>query len=227
MSSHTQGDCYMACIDDKVTVKLGPRFYLGELLPPATEWEMAVSDSDMCVWVKKGLKDPPAVVLPPIEKAAATPTTSAEGETTSEASSGGAGWAAAPVATAPVAPPVAMAAMEVGTAEAAAMTEAYEAAAAETAAEEEEAATPEEVAAETVMTTEEEPGTSQDEGIIEAMKEAYDMVSTTVSRNTRALAPTQSVQFANTGAAGTHDVPALVHAGGIRGGRGEAARGRR
>ena len=207
---HTQGDCYMASIDDKVTVKLGPRFYLGELLPPATEWDMTVSDSDMCVWVKKGIMDPPAT------------TAEEEGTTTPEASSGGPEWAVGSEA-------VAMAAgAEVGTAEAAAMTEAYEAAAAETAAEEAaaaEAATAEQDAGEPavmVMTTEEDPETSQDEGTIEAMKDAYATVRRDFCLNDKKhWGPRQAQALL----ADTHDVPSSPHTGAVRGGRGGAAGG--
>ena len=44
----------MCCLLQIIT-KLGPRFYLGNLLPRVDDWEMVVSGKDMCVWAKRGV----------------------------------------------------------------------------------------------------------------------------------------------------------------------------
>ena len=48
------GDLYMAAIDEKIVMKIGPRYDLGTLLPSA-DFQVAASGNDYCVWVKKSL----------------------------------------------------------------------------------------------------------------------------------------------------------------------------
>eukprot|EP00898_Chlorokybus_atmophyticus_P002293 jgi/Chlat1/3064/Chrsp21S03381 len=48
----SDADCYMACIDEKVVVKLGPRMDLGANTPDAS-WEAVAFGKDYCVWQKK------------------------------------------------------------------------------------------------------------------------------------------------------------------------------
>ena len=49
-----EADMYFATIDDKVAVKLGPRYDMGELVPKGEDgWELAVSGKDFAVWERK------------------------------------------------------------------------------------------------------------------------------------------------------------------------------
>ncbi|KAK3275553.1 Alpha-amylase A type-1/2 [Cymbomonas tetramitiformis] len=48
-------DMYEAVIDDKVTVKLGPRWDMGDRWPGDTEWEVATCGLDYCIWAHKSL----------------------------------------------------------------------------------------------------------------------------------------------------------------------------
>lgn len=42
---------YVARIDDKITVKLGPRYDMGPHMPPKGDgWEMAASGCDFAIW---------------------------------------------------------------------------------------------------------------------------------------------------------------------------------
>lgn len=44
---------YVACIDDKVMVKLGPRYDMGGLVPRKEEgWAVCASGKDFAVWQK-------------------------------------------------------------------------------------------------------------------------------------------------------------------------------
>lgn len=50
-----EGDLYVAVVDDRVAVKLGPRMDLGVAAPrPEEGWAVAVSGRDFCVWDKTG-----------------------------------------------------------------------------------------------------------------------------------------------------------------------------
>jgi len=44
---------YVATIDDKVMVKLGPRYDMGKLTPKKEEWQKAINGKDFCVWERK------------------------------------------------------------------------------------------------------------------------------------------------------------------------------
>lgn len=47
-------DMYVATIDDKIMVKLGPRFDMGDLVPKESEgWKVAQSGKDYAVWAKE------------------------------------------------------------------------------------------------------------------------------------------------------------------------------
>lgn len=47
-------DMYVARINGNVTVKLGPRYDMGNLVPPKEEgWAMAASGKDFAVWEKQ------------------------------------------------------------------------------------------------------------------------------------------------------------------------------
>ncbi|KAF6254629.1 glycoside hydrolase [Scenedesmus sp. NREL 46B-D3] len=45
-----EGDLYMASVAGKLTVKLGPRWELGHLLPDDAQWRIATCGQDFCVW---------------------------------------------------------------------------------------------------------------------------------------------------------------------------------
>ena len=45
-------DLYMAMIDGKIIVKLGPRYDVGNLVP--SNFKIAASGKDYCVWEKQG-----------------------------------------------------------------------------------------------------------------------------------------------------------------------------
>ncbi|KAI5081970.1 hypothetical protein GOP47_0001713 [Adiantum capillus-veneris] len=47
-------DVYVAAIDDRVVMKIGPRFDIGDLAPNPDEWEVASVGQEYCVWKKKG-----------------------------------------------------------------------------------------------------------------------------------------------------------------------------
>lgn len=45
---------YVARIDDKLTLKLGPRYDMGCHLPPKDDgWEMAANGCDFAIWERK------------------------------------------------------------------------------------------------------------------------------------------------------------------------------
>ena len=46
-----EADLYMAGIDDKIIMKIGPKLDLGNLLPP--NYQVATSGQDYAVWEKK------------------------------------------------------------------------------------------------------------------------------------------------------------------------------
>eukprot|EP00898_Chlorokybus_atmophyticus_P008434 jgi/Chlat1/8592/Chrsp86S07992 len=48
-----EDDLYLAYIDDKLIVKLGPRYDLGDLTPDESVWQVAAAGADYCVWEKK------------------------------------------------------------------------------------------------------------------------------------------------------------------------------
>jgi hypothetical protein len=45
-----EADLYMATVAGKLTVKLGPRWELGALLPDDAHWRIATCGQDFCVW---------------------------------------------------------------------------------------------------------------------------------------------------------------------------------
>jgi alpha-amylase len=47
------GDLYVACIDDRVLMKIGPRFDMGNLAPNLEEYSIAATGKNYCVWEKK------------------------------------------------------------------------------------------------------------------------------------------------------------------------------
>lgn len=46
-------DLYVASIDDRLLVKLGPRYDMGGLLPKEEDWAQAASGKDFAVWERK------------------------------------------------------------------------------------------------------------------------------------------------------------------------------
>jgi alpha-amylase len=48
-----EGDMYVAQIDDRVVLKIGPRFDMGHLAPNEGEYKIAAVGKDYCVWEKK------------------------------------------------------------------------------------------------------------------------------------------------------------------------------
>ncbi|MCO5612271.1 hypothetical protein L7F22_066536 [Adiantum nelumboides] len=46
-------DFYVASIDDRVVMKIGPRFDICDLAPTSHEWEIAAVGHEYCVWEKK------------------------------------------------------------------------------------------------------------------------------------------------------------------------------
>eukprot|EP00897_Mesotaenium_endlicherianum_P002833 jgi/Mesen1/2578/ME000162S01706 len=48
-----EADVYVATIADRVVVKLGSRYDIGNLTPPGNEWNIRASGKDYCVWEKK------------------------------------------------------------------------------------------------------------------------------------------------------------------------------
>lgn len=51
-------DLYVAVIDDKVVMKIGPRFDIGHLAPSLEEWQVAAVGHEYCVWEKKAELQP-------------------------------------------------------------------------------------------------------------------------------------------------------------------------
>jgi ATPase subunit of ABC transporter with duplicated ATPase domains len=50
-----EGDLYMAAVGDRLVVKMGPRFDIGDLLPKEEEgWALGCAGGDYAVWVKEG-----------------------------------------------------------------------------------------------------------------------------------------------------------------------------
>jgi hypothetical protein len=46
-------DVYVARIDDKVTIKMGPRYDIGDLAPKESDgWKKSVRGADWCTWEK-------------------------------------------------------------------------------------------------------------------------------------------------------------------------------
>jgi alpha-amylase len=48
-----EADMYVATIDDKVVLKIGPRFDMGHLAPSEADYKIAAVGKDYCVWEKK------------------------------------------------------------------------------------------------------------------------------------------------------------------------------
>jgi len=48
-----ENDLYVAKIDDRLILKIGPRFDMGHLAPNAEEWQITAVGKDYCVWEKK------------------------------------------------------------------------------------------------------------------------------------------------------------------------------
>eukprot|EP01018_Ginkgo_biloba_P031495 Gb_22853 [translate_table: standard] len=48
------GDLYMATIDEKIVMKIGPIYELG-MLTPSVDFQVAASDNDYWMWEKKAL----------------------------------------------------------------------------------------------------------------------------------------------------------------------------
>lgn len=48
-----EADMYVAHIDDKVVLKIGPRFDMGHLAPSEADYKIAAVGKDYCVWEKK------------------------------------------------------------------------------------------------------------------------------------------------------------------------------
>lgn len=44
------GDLYVAAVDDKIIMKIGPRYEVGDLVPG--NYKIATSGKDYCVWEK-------------------------------------------------------------------------------------------------------------------------------------------------------------------------------
>lgn len=53
----SDSDLYVAKIDDKIFVKIGTRFDVGNLVPP--NFKIATSGNDYCVWEKKLVSQSP------------------------------------------------------------------------------------------------------------------------------------------------------------------------
>ncbi|KAH7314864.1 hypothetical protein KP509_21G024900 [Ceratopteris richardii] len=53
-----ESDIYVANIDEKIIVKLGPRFDMGSLLPDSVNWKLALSGVDFAVWESTKAKEP-------------------------------------------------------------------------------------------------------------------------------------------------------------------------
>lgn len=47
----SDSDLYVAMIDDKIIVKIGPKLDLGNLIPP--NYQVSTSGNDYAVWEKK------------------------------------------------------------------------------------------------------------------------------------------------------------------------------
>lgn len=45
-----ESDLYVAVIAGRLTVKLGPRYEMGALLPDEAHWQIAAHGHDFCVW---------------------------------------------------------------------------------------------------------------------------------------------------------------------------------
>ena len=55
-----ESDLYVAFIDDKLIVKLGPRYDVpGEILAQIAEFELATHGDDYAVWIRKELLEQP------------------------------------------------------------------------------------------------------------------------------------------------------------------------
>lgn len=48
-----ESDLYVAVIDDRVVLKIGPRFDMGDLTPNEGEYKIAAVGKNYCVWEKK------------------------------------------------------------------------------------------------------------------------------------------------------------------------------
>lgn len=48
-----ESDLYVAVIDDRVVLKIGPRFDIGNLAPNEAEYQIAAVGKNYCVWEKK------------------------------------------------------------------------------------------------------------------------------------------------------------------------------
>lgn len=47
------GDLYVAAIDDRVVLKIGSRFDMGDLAPSSEDYNVAATGKDYCIWEKK------------------------------------------------------------------------------------------------------------------------------------------------------------------------------
>jgi alpha-amylase len=47
-----EGDLYMAAIDEKIVMKIGSRYDVGNLAPPSPDFSIVASGNDYCVWEK-------------------------------------------------------------------------------------------------------------------------------------------------------------------------------
>lgn len=47
----SEADLYIAAVDEKIIMKIGPRMDLGNLVP--STYQVAASGKDYCVWEKK------------------------------------------------------------------------------------------------------------------------------------------------------------------------------
>jgi len=48
-----EGDLYMAAIDEKIVMKIGSRYDVGNLAPPSPQFSIVTAGIDYCVWEKK------------------------------------------------------------------------------------------------------------------------------------------------------------------------------
>ncbi|KAH7372909.1 hypothetical protein KP509_17G028300 [Ceratopteris richardii] len=52
-----EADIYVANIDDRLVVKLGPRFHMGALFPDPSNWKLALSGKDFAIWESTRIRD--------------------------------------------------------------------------------------------------------------------------------------------------------------------------
>ena len=51
----SDADLYVAAIDEKIIAKIGPRYEVGNLVPPT--FQLATSGNDYAVWEKKSYEE--------------------------------------------------------------------------------------------------------------------------------------------------------------------------